>query len=729
MKPINEFQQPRYYLNRELSWLAFNERVLELASMERTPLLEKLKFLSIFSDNLDEFYMIRVANFRELEVADHVYRSSDGMTPVEHLVAIADRAQKAVAHQYDILEREVLPALEERGVELVSYDELSPEDRSRMADYFTNQVFPVLTPLTVDPSHPFPYLANLSLNLIVTLAPVDGQATPGNVAIVEVPEVLDRLIEIDAENKETKRFITLDDVIRNHIGDLFPGLNVTGTWEFRITRNSDLSLEEQEVENLLQDIERELRTRSFRPVVRVEAEKDMPEDLLEWLLSGCQATKRELFRIDGLLHLPSLMKLYRLEGFDDLKDPPFNPRLSPRMAKNESIFRIIRQGDLLLHHPYESFSTVAELIGHASWDPKVLAIKLTLYRTSGDSVIIRSLKEAAQNGKQVTAVVELKARFDEKNNIDWARELERAGAHVVYGMVGLKTHCKTALVVRNEHGSIRRYVHISTGNYNSTTAKLYTDLGVMTCDTELAEDVSHLFNVLTSYSRDTMLAVKQGKASAPKFNKLAVAPFHLRNTFERLIDEEIELHSDENPGLIRAKCNALSDARIIAKLYRAASEGVRVELNVRGICRLIPGIEGVSENIRVVSVLDRFLEHSRIYHFGHGGEDLVFFGSADWMSRNLDRRVEAVLPVHNEDIKKRLLDEILTCSLSDNQSAWELQNDGTYKRISPREGEEPVRSQYALIEAARHGGLKQPDYETALREPRIPRNEDTAEPS
>ena len=716
---------PEHFINRELSWLEFNARVLAQARMARTPWLERLKFLSIFAANLDEFYMIRVANLRDLEVSDHVYTAADGLTPVQQLDAIAARTRELVDEQYRILRDEVMPVLEEHGVRFVQWDDLGLADQARLTAYFHRNVFPVLTPLTVDPAHPFPYLSNLSVNLAVEMQPLAGHESERSIALVEVPTVLDRLIPLDEPESEVQRFMLLDDLIAEHVDELFPGLEVEGTWRFRVTRNADLSLEDQEAENLLQDIERELRTRTFRPVVRLEIEENLPEDLVEWLLQGCQSTRRKVFRVRGPLHVPSLMRLYGLPQLGELKDPPFNPRLSPRFAKNASIFSVMRDGDVLLHHPYESFSSVAELISHASADARVLAIKLTLYRTSGDSVIIQALKEAAQNGKQVTAIVELKARFDEKNNIVWARELERAGAHVVYGMVGLKTHCKVALVVRQERGQIQRYVHLSTGNYNSSTARLYTDVGLLTCDPAIAEDVSHLFNVLTSYSRQTMQAIAQGLAKAPAFNKITVAPFRLRERFVELIEQEIAMSTPEDPGLIRAKCNSLSDPGIIALLYRASRAGVRVELNVRGICCLRPGIPGLSETIRVVSIVDRFLEHSRVFHFRHGGADLVLMSSADWMTRNLNRRIETMFPIEDPLIKARVLHEILDTNLADNQSAWELQADGRWIPVV-RPHEPPIRSQDILIRAARDGGLKQPPYDETLRSPRLARREPAA---
>lgn len=665
--------------------------------------------------------MIRLANLREIQLANRPFDSVDGMPADAQLAALYAETQSFVRDQYDVLRHEVLPKIAEAGVELVAWDELSHEQQAALSEHFRRFIYPVLTPLTVDPAHPFPYLANLSLNLVVTLrtfATSDGEP---QFALVEIPSIVSRFVELDTTDDQPARFVLTDDLIRAHLGDLFPGLEVLGAWPFRVTRNADLALEDQEVENLMQDLERELRDRAHRTVVRLEVDADMPEEHIEWLVEHHEMDPAATFRIQGPLNLSSFMRWYGLPALQPHKDPPFNPRLNPRFATDQTIFSVIRDGDVLLHHPYESFATTAELISHASWDPKVLAIKLTLYRTSGDSVIVRSLIEAAQNGKQVTAIVELKARFDEENNISWARELERAGAHVVYGMIGLKTHCKAALVVRREQGLIRRYIHLSTGNYNSSTARLYTDVGLLTCDPILAEDVNSLFNVLTSYSHDTIEGIKQGKGPAPRFEKLTIAPFALRQRFEQLIDEEIRLHRPDRPGLIRAKCNSLSDERIIRKLYEASQAGVRIELNVRGICCLRPGIPGVSETIRVVSIVDRFLEHTRVFHFGHGGQDLVFLSSADWMTRNLNRRVETLFPIEDKELRARILHEILDTLFDDNVSSWDLQPDGEWIQNTPN-GRRPLRSQEYFIELARTAGIQQSAYDTTLREPRIQRD-------
>jgi polyphosphate kinase len=473
-----------------------------------------------------------------------------------------------------------------------------------------------------------------------------------------------------------------------------------------VTRNSDLAIEEEESENLMQDLERELRQRTFRRAVRLEVEADMPPELSRVLARGLEVLGRETYHVDGILDPSSLMRPYKLERFKHLKDPPFNPRLSARLGAQGSIFSILRERDLLLHHPFEAFSTVVELLRDAAHDPKVLAIKLTLYRTSGDSAIIDALKEAAQNGKQVTAVVELKARFDERNNIVWARELERAGCHVVYGIVGLKTHCKAALIVRRENNRVVRYVHLSTGNYNSTTARLYTDIALLTHDAEIGEDVSLLFNVLTGYNSQNVKDAVDGRKVAPTMRKLAVSPFNMREKIVQLIDDEIRLHSAQRPGLIQAKFNSLVDPTVVEALYRASVAGVTIRLQVRGICCLRPGIPGVSENITVTSVVDRFLEHARLFHFRHGGADLVFLSSADWMPRNLYRRVEVLFPVEDPLNKARCIDEILAISLGDNVKARRLLPDGRYVRVEP--GDKPLlRSQTRLMEITRVAGIKQ----------------------
>ena len=714
--PALDFSHPKYFINRELSWLEFNARVLEEAQDPTNPLLERLKFLAIFASNLDEFFMIRVANLRDLETAGIVNAPADGLTPGEQLDAIAERAHELVDAHTACMMQQVRPELARNGIRLHRVAELTGTERERLREMYEAEIFPVLTPMTVDPSHPFPHLPNLSLNLLVVFE-TDSDGEGQAFALVEIPAVLGSLIAI-RENRSGHDFVLMSDIIRAHVGDLFPGLTVSGTSLFRVTRNADLSLEEQEVENLLQDLERELRSRTFRPPVRVEIEADMPEEMLAVIKHGLELGEREVFRIDGLLHAPRLWPLAKVDGYRHLKDPPFNPRLNPRLASTGSIFSILREGDLMLYHPFESFSTVVELLQHAAHDPKVLAIKMTLYRTSGDSVIIQALKDAAENGKQVTALVELKARFDEKNNIVWARELERAGCHVVYGIVGLKTHCKAALVVRRERGGVRRYVHLGTGNYNSATARLYTDLGLLTCDDAIGEDVSQLFNILTGYSGQTIREIMAGVREKPRFQKLYASPFDLRDRVVELIDQEAALHSDDDPGLIQAKINSLVDPSVIEALYRASTAGVRVELNVRGICCLRPGIPGVSENIRVTSIVDRFLEHPRIFYFRHRGEDLCYASSADWMPRNLYRRIETLFPIEDPRLKRRMIDELLAIPLADTVKSRQLNADGRYSRVLPEDGEAPLRSQTRFIELAREAGIKSDPYDVEIREAR-----------
>ena len=708
-----DLTDPKYYINRQLSWLEFNYRVLEEAKDPSNPLLERLKFLTIFATNLDEFFMIRVANLRELEVAGVTEPGPDGLRPLEQLDAISARCHELCELHARLLHDEILPALQHEGLRLHLVKDLDPSQLETMARLFHRELFPVLTPMTVDPSHPFPHLRNLSLNLIVTFerpSGMDDEEIP--FAIVEIPSVLDRLIALE---DQPGAYLLLDDLILQNAGELFSGLRVTGAWTFRVTRNADLSIEEQEAENLLHDIERELRNRSFRRVVRLEVSDLMPNDVLENLIEGLEVPRREVYPLRAPLHAPSLLKFYGADR-PELKEVPFNPRLSPRLNTSQSIFSVVREQDLLLHHPYESFSTVVELLQYAAHDKRVLAIKLTLYRTSGDSVIIQALKDAAENGKQVTAVVELKARFDEKNNIVWAKELERAGVHVTYGIVGLKTHCKATLVVRREGGRIRRYMHFATGNYNSTTARFYTDLGLLTCDELLGEDASQLFNVLTGYDARTISDILHHEHARPHFHKLLVAPFDLRERIIELIDQEIQLHTADEPGLIQIKVNGLSEPTIIQALYRASMAGVRVRLCIRGICCLRPGIPGISENITVTSVVDRFLEHPRIIHFGHGGAHLLYLGSADLMPRNLYRRVEVFFPIEEEALKERLINEVLWLSLHDDAKARQLMPDGGYTRLSAEHAATPLRSQERFIELAREAGLKAAPYEDAIRQ-------------
>lgn len=707
---------PKNYINPELSWLEFNYRVLEEAMDESNPLLERVKFAGIFATNLDEFFMIRVANLRELEEAKVSEVQADGLSPLEQLEQISIRAKELVNLHSRCIQESLLPALAEEGFFIRFYEDLSPSARAYFDEYFQDNVFPVLTPMTVDPSHPFPHLPNKSLNLAVTTK--RARQEPGeepSFAIVEIPNVIERLLPIPNTPGE---YLILDDLILQNAGSLFSGIDILGAWTFRVTRNTDLSLEEREAENLLKDLERELRAQSFQRVVRLEVSEQMPQDVLIQLMQILDVQKREVYRITPPLHGQYLTRFLNYEDRTELFDPPFNPRLSPKLASPASIFSILRQSDILLHHPYESFSTVVELLQSAAHDKRVLAMKLTLYRTSGDSVIIQALKDAAKNGKHVTAVVELKARFDERNNIGWARSLERSGVHVVYGIVGLKTHCKIALVVRRESSGIRRYTHIGTGNYNSSTARLYTDLGLLTSDPLVGADISQLFNILTGYDASTLSDILDGYQAAPHFNRLLVAPFSLRTSLLRLIDAEIASHSEENPGLIQIKANSISEPSIIEALYRASQAGVRVNLCIRGLCCLRPGIPGLSENITVTSVIDRFLEHHRIYHFKAGGEHKVFFGSSDLMPRNLYRRIELLIPITDMEIKERLLNEIIWLSLNDNVKARRLLPDGSYQRVEPLPGDELIRSQERFIQLARKAGLKSDPYDNTLREAR-----------
>lgn len=712
------FDDPALFVNRELSWLRYNARVLAGATRSETPLLERLRFLTYFASNLDEFVMIRVANLLESDEAGLDKRGPDNLTPAEQLELLSSATHELMNQACSTLHNEILPGLEKEGLSIVAISELSPANLQSIHTHFREQVFPVLTPKTVDPTHPFPNLPNLSHNIVVCFEDTE-EHDKAELAIVEIPSVLDQLIKVEpTKNGGRNQYVLLADVIRHFANELFRGLPVSGTWEFRLTRDADLDLREPEMENLLSDVERELTTRTFRRVVRLEVEAGISADLLTQLVTSTGIEEREVYRLPAPFNVGSLRGLYSVRGYGHLKDPPFNPRLSPRMAEHNSIFSIIREKDVLLHHPYESFSTVAELLREAAVDKNVLAIKLTLYRTSGDSVIIEALKRAAEENKSVTALVELKARFDETNNIRWARELEAAGVHVVYGIGGLKTHCKAALIVRKERNATRRYVHLSTGNYNSITAKVYTDLALMTSDPKMGEDVSQLFNILTGYSARNIHSVLDGRIPRPKFHHLFVAPFELVGRFLELIEDEIKHHEQTGDGLIQAKVNALQEPSIMRALYAASCAGVKIRLIVRGICSLKPGVPGVSENIEIVSIVDRFLEHPRIYHFHHGGADLVYLSSADWMPRNLFRRVEQMFPIMDPDLKARILDEILPLGFEDTASSWTMLPNGEYERHEPEAGEPPMRSQSRFIELAREAGQKSIPYERALRETR-----------
>ncbi|UFP92826.1 polyphosphate kinase 1 [Gloeobacter morelensis] len=675
---------PALLINRELSWLEFNTRVLDEALDERNPLLERLKFLAIFSSNLDEFFMVRVSGLKQQVELGLKNKTPDGLGPQAQLDAIVHRLRPLLETQTMALRSQILPKLAEEGIRICDYSEIKvlPRQQEQLQRYFEEQVFPVLTPLAVDPGHPFPYISNLSLSLAVLVR--DPVSQKELFARVKVPQGLPRLVPLGIPNQ----FVALEEVIGAHLDQLFPGMEVMSWHPFRLTRNSDLEMAEEEAEDLLLTIEQSVRNRRFGEAVRLEITPQMPVHVRARLLEELELHEQDVYAIDGLLDLRCLWQLAGLER-PDLKHRPFSAQVPPDFRNPQlDIFRLIRQGDRLVHHPYDSFAaTVERFVSAAADDPDVLTIKQTLYRTSGDSPIVRALIRAAENGKQVAVLVELKARFDEENNINWARALERAGVHVVYGLVGLKTHAKALLVVRREKGHIRRYVHLATGNYNSKTANLYTDYGLFSCRPDLGADVTDLFNYLTGYSHQT------------HYRKLLVAPARMRDQFVELIDREIAARSPEAPGRIIAKMNSLVDPILIRALYRASQAGVHIDLIVRGICCLRPGYAEVSENIRVISIVGRLLEHSRVFYFGNGGNSEVYIGSADWMPRNLDRRVEVMTPVEEPRLRDELV-AFLHLLLSDNRQSWELQTNGAYARRHTLPGAIEISSQQVLIDRA-----------------------------
>jgi polyphosphate kinase len=653
------------FLDRELSWLAFNQRVLELAEDDRLPVLERAKFLAIFASNLDEFFMVRVAGLKRRIATGIAVRAANGHTPREVLENIWERAHAMQREQAQVFHADVIPGLLEAGIELLRWQDLTQNERADMDRFFDAQVFPVLTPLAVDPSHPFPYISGLSLNLAVVVRnPVSGTEL---FARVKVPPSLPRFVKVAPQ-----RFVPLEDVIGAHLDDLFPGMQILQNHSFRVTRNEDVEVEEDDAENLLLALERELMRRRFGPPVRLEVEQSIDPHVLELLMSELDVNEHEVFRIPGPLDLTGLWDFYALDR-DDLKLRKFVSKTSRQLAGVESasapdVLACIRERDILLHHPYDSFSTSVHLfLEQAAVDPNVLAIKQTLYRTSGDSPIVDALITAAQEGKQVLAIVEIKARFDEENNIAWSRKLEEAGVHVVYGLVGLKTHSKLSMVVRNDGDQLRRYCHIGTGNYHPKTARLYEDFGLLTCSTSVGDDVANLFNVLSGYSMNT------------EYDRLLVAPHSVRSGLLERIDREIEHHEQGRPARIRFKVNALVDEKVVDALYRASAAGVPVEIWVRGICSLRPGVPGLSESIHVISILGRFLEHSRCYGFENGGVPELWIGSADMMHRNLDRRVEALVqlrdPQHLTEIN-----ELFDLAFDAGTSAWDLNPDGSWTR-------------------------------------------------
>ncbi len=671
-------------INRELSWIEFNSRVLDEALDPTLPLLERLKFLSIFSTNLDEFFMVRVSGLQEQMDANPLMVSPDGLTPATQLRLIAERLRPLLELQMRCLRQQVLPGLTNHSVRILNYGELTKPQRDEVKTFFTERVFPVLTPLSVDPSHPFPYISNISLNLGTLVIPEDpSEDDESRFARVKLPPNVPRLIPVGGGGYT---FVMLEEVIAAHIETLFPGMRVLECQPFRITRDADIEIEEDEAGDLLKTVEQQLRQRRFGFGVRLEVAGGMSSHMVKQLRNSLEMDEQDVYTIDGPLNIPDLMALYKLD-LPELKDPPFNAVTPAALTTKETIFDVIRHQDILLHHPYESFAPVVEFLRSAARDPNVLAIKQTLYRVGPDSPIVQALIEAAERGKQVAVLVELKARFDEENNILWARRLEQAGVHVVYGVVGLKTHSKAALVVRQEKNTLRRYVHLGTGNYNPVTARVYTDLGLFTADPDFGADVSDLFNFLTGFSRQS------------RYRKLLVAPVSLRSALVEMIRREVEHHRAGRPAGIVAKFNNLTDTDMIGELYAASRAGVPMDFIVRSICCLKPGLPGNSETIRVGSIVGRFLEHSRVYRFVNGGQDEIYLGSADIMNRNLDRRVEVLFPIDDERLKERIRTEVLNTSLSDNVKMRWLQTDGSHLR--PRlASDKPVDAQSCLLSPA-----------------------------
>lgn len=686
--PALALDEPSLYFSRELSWLEFNDRVLEEALERRTPLLERLKFVAIYGTNLDEFFMIRVAAIKQQIEAQVVRPSEDGRMPAEHLAAISERLRASLATQMRLLNEELLPALDTNGIKVARVSELDEETQQSLERMFDDRVFPVLTPLAVDSGHPFPYLSNLSLSLAVELEELTGDGVELHFARVKIPPTLPRFVPVDVKGND-RRFVLIEDLISHHLDALFPGMTVREAYLFRVTRDADLDLQEDEADDLLRAIESELQRRRFGEPVRMEIERGMPEYMRDFLLNALELSEVDCYEVDGLMGLGSLWQLVNLPDYETLRDRPFMPAIPKELIGKTDMFALIRDGDVMLHHPYESFDPVVQFVRQAAEDERVLAIKATLYRTSGkNSPIVRALLEAAENEKQVAVVIELKARFDEENNIDWARRLERAGVHVVYGFPGLKVHAKTMMVVREEEDGIRRYIHFGTGNYNEKTARLYTDLSMFSCRPELGTDVTQLFNALTGFSKIT------------DYEDLLVAPVTLRKELVALIDRETEHAREGRPAAIRAKLNAVTDGELVRALYRASQAGVPIDLIVRGMCVLRPGVPGVSETIRVRSIVGRFLEHSRIYAFENGGNRSLYISSADWMGRNLDRRVELAAPVLDPVVAETLYTRVLGTLFADNVKSRELLPSGSYQCRTLSNREMPIDAQRVFLAQA-----------------------------
>jgi polyphosphate kinase len=677
----------QHFISRELSWLEFNQRVLEEALDPQNPLLERLKFFCITSSNLDEFFEVRVAGLKQQIETRMVERSMDGLTATETLHEVTKRIRRMVTDQYHCWRTDLQPSLAEKGIRILDMSKLDRTDLSWLEDYYRTEIRPVLTPLAIDPAHPFPQLLNKSLNLIVRLELLKNGEVLKHMAVVQIPRNQPRLVKLP--RKDSRRdYVYLSRLIGHHLADLFPGTKILGYWHFRITRNSELYIDEEETSNLLKAVETELHNRRRGDAVRLEIDHDVPEQIRQALLKTFRLSEDDLYLLNGPLNPGRLMVLYDGDHSPELRDSQFIAPVAAPLREQNDIFAAIRHRDILLHHPYENFNSVVEFLEQAAEDPHVLAIKQTLYRTGGDPRIVGALMNAVNNGKQVTAVVELRARFDEASNIEWARQLEEAGVHVVYGLVGYKIHAKIALVVRAEAGRIRRYVHLATGNYNPSTARLYTDLGFLTCRSDFGEDATNLFNLLT------------GICQFQGMQKLIVAPFDLQARLLQLIQREVRNAEKGVPARIIAKMNSLVERELIEALCRASQAGVKIDLIVRGVCCLRPGIRGVSENITVRSIVDRFLEHSRIFCFENACQPEVLVSSADWMPRNLFRRIEVAFPVEDGNLRERIIKEILATSLADNTRARFLHADGSYRKLEPGRGERRRRSQSEFVALA-----------------------------
>ena len=685
------FDQPDNFTNRELSWLEFNQRILGEARDRKNPLFERMKFLSITASNLDEFFMVRIASLKDMVNAGYQKKDIAGMTAQEQLHALNEKMQAFCEKQYTTYNRALLPKLSEEGMEIISFSELSEKEMDFLEEYFHKNIYPVLTPMAIDSSRPFPLIQNKTLNIAALIKSRNKdkkEKKEYDIATVQVPSVLPRVILLPQkdESKRKCRVILLENVIEHYLDVLFLNHEIICSAPYRIMRNADLSIDEDDAEDLLKEIEKSLKMRQWGEVIKFEYEERMDKRLVKYLKKQFKVHSCDMYAFNGPLDLTFLMKCYGIEGFEDLKEAPYIPQKNKKLRADKNIFNQIRKGDVLLHHPYESFDPIVAFIKQAAEDENVLAIKQTLYRVSGHSPIIAALAQAAENGKQVTVLVELKARFDEENNINWARKLEKAGCHVIYGLVGLKTHCKIALVVRREADGIRRYVHLGTGNYNDSTAKLYTDTGMFTCRNAVGEDATAVFNMLSGYSEPA------------NWNQLIVAPIWMKKRFLEMIARETQNAKEGKPARIIAKCNSLCDRKIILALYEASRAGVQIDLIVRGICCLVAGKPGVSENIRVRSIVGTFLEHARIFYFYNDGNEEVYMGSADWMPRNLDRRVEIVFPVEAPDLKEKAK-HILDVQLRDTLKAHCLLEDGTYRKVD-RRGKEAVEAQKTFCKEA-----------------------------